>query len=53
MHFTDMKINYAASGTHSTFYDGTPTHMSSCCISKNSIQCIREDYDDLLGGVGY
>ena len=28
MHLTDMKINYAASGTYSTFYDGTPSHMT-------------------------
>ena len=53
MHLTDMKINYAASGTYSTFYDGTPSHMSVSCSFQEVNPIYQEDYDDAGQGVGY
>ena len=53
MHLTDMKINYAASGTYSTFYDGTPSHMSVSCSFQEVNPIYQEDFDDAGQGVGY
>ena len=53
MHLTDMKINYAASGTYSTFYDGTPSHMSVSCSFQEVNPVYQEDFDDAGQGVGY
>ena len=53
MHLTDMKINYSQSGTYSTFYDGTPTHMSVSCSFTEVNPVYQEDYDDAGKGVGY
>ena len=53
MHLTDMKINYAASGTYSTFYDGTPSHMSVSCSFQEVNPVYQEDYDNAGQGVGY
>ena len=53
MHLTDMKINYAASGTYSTFYDGTPSHMSVSCSFQEVNPVYQEDFDDAGRGVGF
>ena len=53
MHLTDMKINYAASGTYSTFYDGTPSHMSVSCSFQEVNPVYQEDYDNAGQGGGY
>ena len=53
MHLTDMKINYAASGTYSTFYDGTPSHMSVSCSFQEVNPVYQEDFDEAGQGVGY
>ena len=53
MHLTDMKINYAASGTYSTFYDGTPSHMSVSCSFQEVNPVYQEDYAEAGEGVGY
>ena len=52
-HLTDMKINYSQSGTYSTFYDGTPTHMTVSCSFQEVNPVYQEDYDDAGEGVGY
>ena len=48
----DMKVNYSASGAHSTFYDGTPTHIRMDLQFKELNPIYAEDYDN-VGGVGY
>ena len=54
MHLTDMKIDYTASNTYSTFYDGTPTHMIVQCSFTEVNPVYKEDYDSSSGkGVGY
>ena len=53
MHLTDMKINYSASGTYSTFYDGTPTHMIVQCSFTEVNPVYKEDYANAGQGVGY
>ena len=53
MHLTDMKINYSASGTYSTFYDGTPTHMIVQCSFTEVNPVYKEDYANAGKGVGY
>tara|TARA_B100001121_G_C18674941_1_gene615793 strand:- start:191 stop:1342 length:1152 start_codon:yes stop_codon:yes gene_type:complete len=53
MHLTDMKINYSQSGTYSTFYDGTPTHMTVSCSFQEVNPVYQEDYDEAGAGVGY
>ncbi len=52
-HLTDMKINYSQSGTYSTFYDGTPTHMTVSCSFQEVNPVYQEDYDEAGEGVGY
>ena len=49
---SDMKVNYSASGAHSTFYDGTPTHIRMDLQFKELNPIFAEDYDN-VGGVGY
>ena len=49
---SDMKVNYSASGAHSTFYDGTPTHIRMDLQFKELNPLYAEDYDT-VGGVGY
>ena len=49
---SDMKVNYSASGAHSTFYDGTPTHIRMDLQFKELNPIYAEDYDN-VGGVGY
>ena len=49
---SDMKVNYAASGAYSSFYDGTPTHIQVDMQFKELNPIFHEDYDD-VGGVGY
>ena len=49
---SDMKVNYTASGAHSTFYDGTPTHIRLDLQFKELNPLFKEDYDG-VGGVGY
>ena len=49
---SDMKVNYTAAGSHSTFYDGTPTHIQVDMQFKELNPIFREDYDS-AGGVGY
>lgn len=49
---SDMKVNYTASGSHSTFYDGTPTHMQVDLQFKELNPIFKEDYEN-AGGVGY
>ena len=53
MHLTDIKINYSQSGTYSTFYDGTPTHMSLSCSFQEVNPVYQEDYAEAGEGVGY
>ena len=53
MHLTDIKINYSQSGTYSTFYDGTPTHMSLSCSFQEVNPVYQEDYEEAGEGVGY
>ena len=41
-----MKVNYSASGAHSTFYDGTPTHITEVDLQFKELNPIyQEDYD--------
>ena len=47
-----MKVNYTAAGSHSTFYDGTPTHIQVDMQFKELNPIFREDYAS-AGGVGY
>ena len=49
---SDMKVNYTAAGTHSTFYDGTPTHIQVDMQFKELNPIFREDYASVKG-VGY
>ena len=49
---SDMKVNYTASGAHSTFYDGTPTHIQVDMQFKEINPIFKEDYEG-VGGVGY
>ena len=49
---SDMKVNYTAAGSHSTFYDGTPTHIQVDMQFKELNPIFREDYGS-VGGVGY
>ena len=49
---SDMKVNYAASGAYSSFYDGTPTHIQVDMQFKELNPIFHEDYDN-VGGVGY
>ena len=49
---SDMKVNYTASGAHSTFYDGIPTHIRLDLQFKELNPLFKEDYDE-VGGVGY
>ena len=49
---SDMKVNYTAAGSHSTFYDGTPTHIQVDLQFKELNPIFREDYGS-VGGVGY
>ena len=53
MHLTDMKINYSSSGTYSTFWDGTPSHMTASCSFTEVNPVYQEDYDEAGKGVGY
>ena len=53
MHLTDMKINYSQSGTYSTFWDGTPSHMTVSCSFTEVNPVYQEDYDEAGQGVGY
>ena len=50
-----MKVNYTQSGNYSTFYDGTPTHISVQCSFTEVNPVYQEDYDgeDAGEGVGY
>ena len=48
---SDMKVNYTAAGSHSTFYDGTPTHIQVDMQFKELNPLFREDYNS--AGVGY
>lgn len=52
MVLSDMKVNYTASGSHSTFYDGTPTHMQVDLQFKELNPLYKEDYEGTTG-VGY
>ena len=54
-HLTNMKVNYTQSGNYSTFYDGTPTHMTVQCSFTEVNPVYQEDYDgeDAGSGVGY
>ena len=54
-HLTNMKVNYTQSGNYSTFYDGTPTHMTVQCSFTEVNPVYQEDYDgkDAGEGVGY
>ena len=49
---SDMKVNYTAAGSHSTFYDGTPTHIQVDMQFKELNPIFREDYASVKG-VGY
>ena len=49
---SDMKVNYTASGAHSTFYDGIPSHIRLDLQFKELNPLFKEDYDG-VGGVGY
>ena len=49
---SDMKVNYTAAGSHSTFYDGTPTNIQVDMQFKELNPIFREDYAS-VGGVGY
>ena len=50
---SDMKVNYTASGSYSSFYDGTPTHILVECQFKEINPLFKEDYEESKGGVGY
>ena len=49
---SDMKVNYTASGAHSTFHDGIPSHIRLDLQFKELNPLFKEDYDG-VGGVGY
>jgi len=54
---TDLSVNYTASGTYATYYDGTPVHIRLSCTLKEINPIYAEDYDEIgIGpnyGVGY
>jgi hypothetical protein len=50
----DIQLNYTASGTYATYWDGTPVHMQMSLTFKELNPIYAEDYDNLKGGgVGY
>jgi len=51
----DMNISYTASGTYSTYQDGTPVHIQMSLTFKELNPIYAEDYDTAEGkiGVGY
>ena len=51
-HLTNLKVNYTQSGNYSTFYDGTPTHMSVQCSFTEVNPVYQEDYDTKAAGKG-
>lgn len=52
-----MSVDYAASGTYSTYPDATPTHMKMALTFKELTPIYAEDYNDLANkgdtSVGY
>jgi hypothetical protein len=52
---TDMSINYTGSNTYTTYYDGTPVHLTLTLTFKEVNPIYAEDYDSDQGkkGVGY
>lgn len=52
---TDMQVNYNASGSYATYYDGTPVHMQMSLTFQELNPIYAEDYDRDKGrdGVGY
>ena len=51
-HLTQMKVNYTQSGNYSTFYDGTPTHITVQCSFTEVNPIYQEDYDSADAGTG-
>ena len=51
-HLTQMKVNYTQSGNYSTFYDGTPTHITVQCSFTEVNPVYQEDYDSADAGTG-
>lgn len=51
----DIQLNYTASGTYATYWDGTPVHMQMSLTFKELNPIYAEDYDNLphKEGVGY
>ena len=50
---TDLSVNYTASGTYATYYDGTPVHIRLACTLKEINPVYAEDYDDIGVGPNY
>ncbi len=53
---TDISVNYAASGMHATYDDGTPVHMTMSCSFSELNPIYNEDYDHAESagtGVGF
>jgi len=55
MALTNVAVNYTGSNTYSTYYDGTPVHISMQLDFQELNPLYTEDYDsgDGLIGVGY
>lgn len=43
----DMQLNYTGSNTYSTFWDGTPSHITMTLSFKELNPIYKEDYDEL------
>jgi hypothetical protein len=50
-----MAVDYASSGTYSTYPDATPTHMKMSLSFQELTPIYRQDYNSGIGrdGVGY
>lgn len=49
MALVDLQVNYTGSGTYSTFWDGTPTHITMSLSFKELNPIYSEDYDRISG----
>lgn len=55
MALIDMTVDYTASGTYATYWDGSPVHMQLTLVFKELNPVYAEDYDqeEASIGVGY
>jgi hypothetical protein len=53
MALTNVSVNYTGSNTYSTYYDGTPVHLTMQLDFQELNPLYTEDYTDKIPGVGY